>query len=134
MADLSRPGRAVGLLRFATRRADCCTAGVSAVKQRIALAAMACVLTGGTVLAAATGQATAAQAARAGTQAAKTAQIATAATASGSGPAAALAGMTLQQRVGQLFMAGVPATGPASSAISTDISSYHTGSVILTGR
>jgi beta-glucosidase-like glycosyl hydrolase len=30
-------------------------------------------------------------------------------------------------------MAGVPATGPVSSAISTDISTYHTGSVILTG-
>jgi beta-N-acetylhexosaminidase len=53
---------------------------------------------------------------------------------SGYGPAAVLAGMSEQQQVGQLFMAGVPATGPVSSAISTDITTYHTGSVILTGR
>lgn len=53
---------------------------------------------------------------------------------SGYGPAAVLAGMSLQQQVGQLFMAGVPATGPVSSAITTDITTYHTGSVILTGR
>ena len=33
----------------------------------------------------------------------------------GYGPAAVLAGMSEQQRVGQLFMAGVPATGPVSS-------------------
>lgn len=53
---------------------------------------------------------------------------------SGYGPAAVLAGMSEAQRVGQLFMAGVPATGPVSSAISSDITTYHTGSVILTGR
>ena len=53
---------------------------------------------------------------------------------SGYGPAAVLAGMSEAQRVGQLFMAGVPAAGPVSSAIRTDISAYHTGSVILTGR
>ena len=53
---------------------------------------------------------------------------------SGYGPAAVLAGMSEAQRVGQLFMAGVPAAGPVSSAIRTDISTYHTGSVILTGR
>lgn len=42
--------------------------------------------------------------------------------------------MTEQQRVGQLFMAGIAATGPVGPAISADITSYHTGSVILTGR
>jgi beta-glucosidase-like glycosyl hydrolase len=42
--------------------------------------------------------------------------------------------MSEQQRIGQLFMAGVPAAGPVSSAISTDVTTYHTGSVILTGR
>jgi beta-N-acetylhexosaminidase len=42
--------------------------------------------------------------------------------------------MSEAQQVGQLFMAGVPATGPVSSAISSDITTYHTGSVILTGR
>ncbi len=42
--------------------------------------------------------------------------------------------MSEQQIVGQLFMAGNPATGPVSSAISADIATYHTGSVILTGR
>src|SRR5712672_1932589 len=53
---------------------------------------------------------------------------------SGYGPAAVLAGMSEQQRIGQLFMTGVPAAGPLSSAASTDIATYHTGSVILTGR
>jgi beta-N-acetylhexosaminidase len=52
----------------------------------------------------------------------------------GYGPAAVLAGMSEQQRVGQLFMAGVPAAGPIGSATSTDVTTYHTGSVILTGR
>ncbi len=42
--------------------------------------------------------------------------------------------MSEPQRVGQLFMAGVPAIGPVSTAISTDISTDHAGSVILTGR
>jgi len=63
--------------------------------------------------------------------AAQTAQLAAG---SGYGPAAVLAGMSEGQRVGQLFMAGVAATGPVSSQISSDISTYHTGSVILTGR
>ncbi len=54
-------------------------------------------------------------------------------TGTGASPVTILAAMSEQQRVGQLFMAGVPATGPVSSAISTDISTYHTGSVILTG-
>jgi beta-N-acetylhexosaminidase len=52
----------------------------------------------------------------------------------GYGPAAALAAMSEGQRVGQLFMAGVPAAGPVGSAIRADVTSYHTGSVILTGR
>lgn len=52
----------------------------------------------------------------------------------GFGPAAVLAGMTEAQKVGQLFMVGNPAGGPVSSAVRTDISTYHAGSVILTGR
>ncbi|MBO0824260.1 MAG: hypothetical protein J2P27_10450, partial [Actinobacteria bacterium] len=39
---------------------------------------------------------------------------------SGYGPAAMLARMSEAQKIGQLFMAGVPATGPVSSAIKTD--------------
>jgi beta-glucosidase-like glycosyl hydrolase len=57
-----------------------------------------------------------------------------AAVAGGYGPAAVLAAMSEAQRVGQLFMAGVPAAGPVGSAIKADVTSYHTGSVILTGR
>jgi beta-N-acetylhexosaminidase len=53
---------------------------------------------------------------------------------SGYGPAAVLAGMTEGQRVGQLFMAGVPAAGPVGSAAAADVATYHTGSIILTGR
>lgn len=41
--------------------------------------------------------------------------------------------MTLQQRVGQLFMVGTPATG-VSSAARTAVESYHVGSIVLTGR
>lgn len=41
--------------------------------------------------------------------------------------------MTLQQRVGQLFMVGTPATG-ASSALLADIGSYHIGNAFLSGR
>jgi beta-glucosidase-like glycosyl hydrolase len=52
----------------------------------------------------------------------------------GYGPAAVLAGMTEAQKVGQLFMVGNPATGPVSSATQADISTYHAGSAILTGR
>ncbi|MDQ1483004.1 MAG: beta-N-acetylhexosaminidase [Actinomycetota bacterium] len=44
-----------------------------------------------------------------------------------------LAGMSLQQRVGQLLMVGAKATGPAV-ATSRAINSYHVGNVILTGR
>jgi beta-N-acetylhexosaminidase len=62
------------------------------------------------------------------------AQPAQVAAGSGYGPAAVLAGMSEAQRVGQLFMAGTLANEPVSSAISTDITTYHTGSVILTGR
>ena len=52
----------------------------------------------------------------------------------GFGPASVLAGMTEAQRVGQLFMVGNPAAGPVSSATRAAISTYHAGSVILTGR
>ena len=89
---------------------------------------MAAVVSAGCALAAA-GLASAGPAMRA--TAAQTAQLAAG---SGYGPAAVLAGMSEGQRVGQLFMAGVAATGPVSSQISSDISTYHTGSVILTGR
>jgi beta-N-acetylhexosaminidase len=41
--------------------------------------------------------------------------------------------MTLAQRVGQLFMVGTPATSAAGATLS-DISRYHVGNVILTGR
>lgn len=43
------------------------------------------------------------------------------------------AGMTLPQRVGQLFMVGTPATG-ASAATLREITRDHVGNVILTGR
>ncbi len=48
-------------------------------------------------------------------------------------PGAVLAGMSLAQRVGQLFMVGTPASG-ASAATLSAISSDHVGNVILTGR
>ncbi len=96
----------------------------------VAAALVTAVATAASALAiAAAGSAPAAPAAR--TQSDQTAQLAAG---SGYGPAAVLAGMSEAQRVGQLFMAGVPATGPVSSAISSDIATYHTGSVILTGR
>jgi len=41
--------------------------------------------------------------------------------------------MTTAQRVGQLFMVGGAATGPAAATYAA-ISSYHVGSVMLTGR
>jgi beta-glucosidase-like glycosyl hydrolase len=105
---------------------------VSKVNKQFLLASMAAVVLGVSLLAAAAGgPATAAPAAR-GDQAQAT-QAGQVPPGFGSGPAAVLAQMSEQQRVGQLFMAGVPATGPVSSAISTDISTYHTGSVILTG-
>lgn len=44
-----------------------------------------------------------------------------------------LAGMSLEQRVGQLFMVGTPATS-ASSATLAQIGRYHVGNVMLTGR
>ncbi len=46
---------------------------------------------------------------------------------------APLAGMSLDQKVGQLFMVGAAATGPAG-ATDTAISRYHVGNVILVGR
>lgn len=44
-----------------------------------------------------------------------------------------LAGLTLEQEVGQLFMVGGPATG-VTSATTDDIRDRHIGNVILTGR
>ena len=44
-----------------------------------------------------------------------------------------LAAMSLEQRVGQLFMVGTPATS-ASSATLAQIGRYHVGNVMLTGR
>lgn len=41
--------------------------------------------------------------------------------------------MTEAQRVGQLFMVGSPATG-TNSTVQGDITNYHVGSIILTGR
>lgn len=41
--------------------------------------------------------------------------------------------MTLEQRVGQIFMVGTPATG-ASSTVLQQIARYHVGSVFLGGR
>ncbi|NYJ74756.1 glycoside hydrolase family 3 protein [Allobranchiibius huperziae] len=40
---------------------------------------------------------------------------------------------TLEQRVGQIFMVGTPATG-ASSQLLSEISSYHVGNAFLSGR
>lgn len=48
-------------------------------------------------------------------------------------PESVLASMTLEQRVGQLLMVGTPATS-ASSATLADITRYHVGNVMLTGR
>jgi beta-N-acetylhexosaminidase len=48
-------------------------------------------------------------------------------------PGRLLVGMSLQQRVGQLIMAGAPATGPVGTTM-TLISDHHVGNVILTGR
>ena len=44
-----------------------------------------------------------------------------------------LAGMSLEQRVGQLFMVGGPATG-LGAATQSAITRYHVGSLVLTGR
>lgn len=44
-----------------------------------------------------------------------------------------LAGMSLDQKVGQLFMVGATATGPKAST-GTAITRYHVGNVILVGR
>ncbi|MET7689116.1 glycoside hydrolase family 3 N-terminal domain-containing protein [Streptomyces sp. NPDC005483] len=41
--------------------------------------------------------------------------------------------MTAAQRVGQLLMGGVPATGPSATDLRT-LRTYHVGSVMLTGR
>ncbi len=49
------------------------------------------------------------------------------------GQAAATAGPTLEQSVGQLLVMGVPATGP-DAAMLAQVARYHLGGVILTGR
>lgn len=88
------------------------------------------------VLAAATAvpPAAAASSARPPSRAAASALPAQTGPVNGFGPAAVLAGLTEAQRVGQLFMVGNPAGGPVSSAVRSDVGTYHTGSVILTGR
>jgi len=43
------------------------------------------------------------------------------------------AAMTLRQRIGQLFMVGTPATSASSSTLS-EITRFHVGNVMLTGR
>src|SRR4051794_20328816 len=48
-------------------------------------------------------------------------------------PSALLARMTLDQRVGQLLMVGVPATGASAKELQ-QVAHYHVGGVILTGR
>lgn len=48
-------------------------------------------------------------------------------------PLTKLRAMTLEQRVGQIFMVGTPATG-ASSTVLDQISRYHVGNVFLSGR
>src|SRR6185437_16826507 len=49
------------------------------------------------------------------------------------GAAAVLARMSLQQRVGQLFMVGTPATS-ADPTVAAQISNYHIGNIVLTSR
>jgi beta-glucosidase-like glycosyl hydrolase len=53
--------------------------------------------------------------------------------AAGGAPAAELARLTLEQRVGQLLVMGVPATGPSAATLQ-QVGRYHVGGVILTGR
>ncbi len=49
------------------------------------------------------------------------------------GAAAVLSRMSLEQRVGQLFMVGTPATS-ADPTVASEISNYHIGNIVLTGR
>ncbi len=49
------------------------------------------------------------------------------------GANAVLARMTLEQRVGQLFMVGTPATS-ADPTVAAEITSRHIGNIVLTGR
>jgi beta-N-acetylhexosaminidase len=49
------------------------------------------------------------------------------------GAAAVLARMTLEQRVGQLFMVGTPATS-ANPTVAAEITSRHIGNIVLTSR
>lgn len=46
----------------------------------------------------------------------------------------ALAGMSLPQRVGQLFMVSTPADGSNASVVTGQIDHYHLGNVFLAGR
>lgn len=48
-------------------------------------------------------------------------------------PSGLLARMSLAQRVGQLLMVGVPATGPTAAQVQA-VGQYHVGGVIFTGR
>ena len=48
--------------------------------------------------------------------------------------AKALAGMSLPQRVGQLFMVSTPADGSNASVVTGQIDHYHLGNVFLAGR
>lgn len=59
--------------------------------------------------------------------------VAPGAPATAAGTDARLARMSLEQRVGQLLMVGVPATGASAAALDS-VSRYHVGGVILTGR
>ena len=99
-----------------------------AVMALAAAAVPAAASVGSAAASAANGAALANAAASSSVVAAQTASV------NGFGPAAVLAGMTEAQRVGQLFMVGNPAGGPISSATRADITAYHAGSVILTGR
>jgi beta-N-acetylhexosaminidase len=56
-----------------------------------------------------------------------------AAVGSGAGPAVVLAALTPAQRVGQLFMVGVPLSGSTASAAAA-VTTYHAGSIFLAGR
>src|SRR5512133_845626 len=49
------------------------------------------------------------------------------------GSTAVLARLSLEQRVGQLLMVGVPATGAGASALQ-QLGAFHVGGVIFTGR
>ncbi len=80
---------------------------------------------------------TAAAVTAAGLLAAVTAPVTSAAAVATASPArtaqTVLAGMTLPQKVGQLFMVGTPATSAGAATLSA-ITARHVGNVMLTGR